>query len=103
MRVNLKFVSNEGEEPSDGFDFEMPDVPRPGDRITIQRPGQEGTSDFIVRRRLWILDYPECAPAHHHAGESVTGAIRAVTVECEFAAGPYSSEEHKRVAADRVP
>lgn len=103
MRVNLAFVSNEGVEPPDGLDFEMPDVPCPGDRITIQRPGQEGSSDFIVRRRHWTLDHPECGPPRHHVGETVTGTTRAVTVECEFAIGPYSSEEHKRVAASCAP
>ncbi len=98
MKVHVIFTPREADQPVDGLDFEMPGAPRPGDCITIQRPGQEGAMDFIVRRRYWTLEYPQCAPAPK-AGESVVGSTRAVTIECEFAVGALSSEEHKRVAA----
>jgi hypothetical protein len=98
MKVHLIFAPRDADEPIDGLEFDMPDAPRPGDRITIQRPGQEGATDFIVRQRSWMLEHPQCAPAPE-AGKSVVGSTRAVTIECEFTVGAYSSEEHKRVAA----
>ncbi len=98
MKVHVIFTPRETDQPVDGLEFDMPDVPRPGDCITIQRPGQEGATDFIVRQRYWTLEHPQCAPAPK-AGESVVGSTRAVTIECEFSVGALSSEEHKRVAA----
>jgi len=97
MRVHIVLPPTERVGPADGLVFEMPDVPRPGDFITIQRRGQEGTTDFVVRRRLWTLEHPSCAPAHPHAGEAPVGATRAVAIECEFAVGSLPSEEHWKV------
>ncbi|MFQ5954606.1 MAG: hypothetical protein ACE5JZ_06050 [Kiloniellales bacterium] len=99
MRVHVVLVPTEREEPAGGLAFEMPDVPRPGDHVTIQRSDQEGTSDFIVRRRYWTLEHPKCAPVHPHTGESIVGVTRAVTIECEFAVGSLPSEEHKKIPA----
>jgi hypothetical protein len=98
MRVHVAFIPSDHEALDDGLDFDMPGVPQPGDRITIQRPGQEGSADFIVRRAHWTLEHPVCGPLPR-AGAGVVGSARAVTIECEFAVGPLSSEEHKPLAA----
>lgn len=98
MKVSLVFAPREGEKAAQSLDFEMLDVPRPGDLVTIVRPGQEGASSFVVRRRCWTLDYPECGPANPRAGQSVVGKALAVAVECEFSVGPFASEEHQPLA-----
>ncbi len=99
-KVRVIFTPREADQPVDGLEFGMPDAPRPGDCITIQRSGQEGATDFIVRQRYWTIEYPQCAAAPK-AGESVVGGTRAATIECEFAVGALSSEEHEQIAAGR--
>ncbi len=101
MKVELVLVPVEDEEPHHKLLFEMPGVPRAGDCVMISRPGQSGSTEFIVSRTCWTLDYPE-AGSIHHAGEPIIGTTSSVTVECEFVAGPYSSEEHKSVAVGGV-
>ncbi len=102
MRVELVLTPLEEEEPHHRLVFEMPGVPRTGDCVTISRPGQSGNTEFVVNRTYWTLDHPETGSTHH-AGESLVGTTTSVTVECEFVAGPFSSEEHKRVVANSEP
>ncbi|NQV83218.1 MAG: hypothetical protein HQ494_05305 [Rhodospirillales bacterium] len=97
MKVQFLFFPEEGDEPDHTMTFDLPGVPQAGDRVTISHPGQEGCANFIVRRTRWDLDHPDPEP-HHRAGEIVVGTTCAVSVECTFAVGPYSSEEHKGVA-----
>jgi len=101
MKVELVLVPLEDKDPRHTLLFEMPGVPRAGDCVTISQPGQSGSAEFIVNRTCWTLDYPE-AGSMHHAGEFVVGTTSAVSVECEFVAGPYSFEEHKSVAVGGV-
>ena len=92
MRVRLVFVPPDGGEQDYYLDFELPGIPQVGDYISIMRPGREGTSDFIVRRTWWHLKYPNEA-----AGTADDcGSLHSVVVECEFAKGMYSSDEHLR-------
>ena len=97
MKVQFLLFPDEGDEPGHSLTFDLPGVPQAGDRVTITRPGQEGYTNFIVRRTQWDLDFPDVVTSHR-AGEIVVGTTSAVTVECAFAVGPYSSEEHKRTA-----
>ncbi len=101
MRVELVLAPVGEEEPHHRLVFEMPGVPRTGDCVTVSRPDQSGNTEFVVKRTCWTLDHPETGSTHH-AGESVVGTTTSVTVECEFVAGAFSSEEHKRVAANSV-
>jgi len=101
MKVELVLVPIEDEEPRHTLVFEMPGVPRAGDCVTISRPCQSGSTEFIVSRTCWTLDHPETGSIHH-AGESVVGVTTSVTVECQFVAGPYSFEEHRRVGVSGV-
>ncbi len=97
MMMQFLLFQNGEDEPIQSLAFDLPGVPQTGDLVTISRPDQEGCSDFIVRRVQWDLDYPD-SKTTHRADKIVIGSARAVTVECTFALGPYSSEEHKRTA-----
>jgi hypothetical protein len=95
MNVRLVFVPPGGGEADYSLDFELPSVPSPGDYISVMRPNQQGTEDFIVRRTWWTLEYPE-APVIQDAKSTVRGSAKSVSVECEFAKGNYSSEAHQK-------
>jgi len=95
MKVRLVFVPPGGGEQDYYRDFELPGIPQAGDYISVMRPGGQGTSDFIVRRTWWHLEYPNNAGVGR-ADNPVYGSVHSVVVECEFAKGMYSSEEHLR-------
>lgn len=95
MKVRLVFVPPGGGEQDYYRDFELPGIPQAGDYISIMRLGGQETSDSIVRRTWWHLEYPNTA-AVGHADNPVHGSVNSVVVECEFAKGMYSSEEHLR-------
>lgn len=86
MKVNLSFVPPGGETDY-SLPIEMPEIPRAGDYLSITRPGQSGTENFIVKRTWWNLEFDE--------SKSV-GSTSEVWVECEFALSPFSSDNHKR-------
>lgn len=93
MLVRLVFVPPGGGEADYSMDFELPEIPRPGDYITIRRGEKPYTEDFVVRRTWWSLEYPETEGFTAKEGEH--GKFRQAAVECEFAIGPFSSEDHK--------
>lgn len=95
MNVQFLLFMDEEEDPNHTLVFDLPNIPQNGDLVTISRPGQEGCTDFVVRRTQWDLDFPDDKTSHR-AGEIVIGSTAAVTVECTYTVGPYSSEEHKR-------
>ncbi len=97
MKVQFLLFQNDGDDASHSLAFELPGIPQVGDLVTISRPDQEGCTDFVVRRAQWDLNFPD-DHVSHRAGEVVIGTTTAVTVECVFSVGPYSSEEHKRTA-----
>jgi len=94
MNIQFLLFEDEGELPNHSLTFDLPGVPEVGDRVTISRPAQEGCANFMVRRRQWQLDYP-IEKTSHRAGELIIGTTSAITIECTFEVGPYSSEEHK--------
>ena len=93
LRATLVFVPPGGGEADYYLEFELPSVPQPSDYISIARSDQRGTEDFIVRRTWWYLEHSDSTlgvsdePAR-------TGTTQRVTVECEFARSPYSSDSH---------
>jgi hypothetical protein len=93
MIATLLFVPPGGGEPDHSLVFELPSVPQAGDYISVTRHDQQGTKDFIVRRSWWYLEHPETGAYEtiRHAGR-----MAGLSVECEFARGPYSSEGHRR-------
>lgn len=94
MNIQFLLFQNEGEKPSHSIMFDLPGVPQSGDLVTITRPDQEGSSNFIVRRIVWGLDYPESI-SPQRVGQPTIGKTASITVECTYALGSYASEEHK--------
>ena len=92
MKVRLVFVPPGGGEQEYYSDFELPGIPQAGDYISIMRTGTQGTSDFIVRRTWWHLEYADKAVT----GNPADGSVHSVVVECEYAKGMTSSAEHLR-------
>lgn len=95
MKVTLVFVPPDGGEQDYQLSFELPGVPQAGDYISIIGPDKQGTSDFIVRRTWWHLEYPDNS-LYGDSSNPVYGSVHSVVVECEFAKGIHSSEEHLR-------
>lgn len=91
MIVNLSFVPPGGGETDYTLPMDMPEVPHAGDYLSITRPEQEGSENFIVKRTWWSLEYNDATDK---------GVTKTIWVECEFAKGPFSSESHRR-ACDR--
>ena len=99
MRVNLTFVPPGGGEADYSLEFDMPVLPRAGDNISISRPNQTGTEDFIVRRVWWQLSHPSTGLYDDGDKPRPMGKADAVWVECEFAESGWSSEAHKKAVA----
>jgi hypothetical protein len=95
MKATLVFVPPGGGDAEYSLQFELPSVPQPGSYISITRPDQQGTEDFIVRRNLWYLEHPT-TESYETETTRQTGDMRELGVQCEFARGPYSSDEHRR-------
>jgi hypothetical protein len=51
MEATLVFVPPGGGDAEYSLQFELPSVPQPESYISITRPDQLGTEDFIVRRK----------------------------------------------------
>ena len=95
MKVTLTIVPPGGGEGEFTLDFDMPGIPQQGDYISVYRPGQMGTEDYIVRRTWWVLDFPS-TEAIQPEGNVTVGTTKSFYVECEIARGIFSSEEHSR-------
>lgn len=87
MKVNFAFVQPGGGETDYGLSFDMDELPRPGDYISISRDDSGRMEDFVVRRVHWGLKTDQ---------ENTFGKVDVVCIECEFAEGPFSSDDHKR-------
>jgi hypothetical protein len=93
MKMELNFVPPGGGETDYTMDVDLPAVPRPGDYISVSGFDPDvmpsgGTRDFIVRRTWWYIQI--------RSGEDAVGKPTTTVIECEFARGLVSSEDHKR-------
>jgi hypothetical protein len=74
--------------------FDLPEVPRVGDYISIFRPYSEAYSahseDLVVRHVWWHLQYPDTEAVTFE--ETKAGRVNDVMVECDMAIGPYARE-----------
>lgn len=100
MLVDLAFVPPGGGETDYWLQFDLPALPRPGDYIRITRPpidkdAYNGSIDFLVRKTIWHLDYPN-NEIYSSPEKAATGSTTGIVVECEFSLSPYSSESHKQ-------
>lgn len=97
MKVRLIFVPPGGGEADYSLDFDLPSLPQPGDYISVKRPDVLGTEDFIVRRTWWNLEFPD-SKLERSASDQTYGGVKTIAIECEFAKGHNSSEEHQRAS-----
>jgi hypothetical protein len=95
MKVHLALVPPGGGEAEYSLAFDLPEIPRAGDYISVMRDGQAGTEDFVVVRTRWVLNYPK-APAIQDAHDAAVGKLTEIWVECDFAIGHFSSVDHLR-------
>lgn len=96
MKVTVVIVPPGGGEAQYSLPFELPGIPQPGDYISVFRPNQSGSEDFIVRRTWWTLEYPETHPVV--TGEGPSGKLLNAYVESEISLGPNPSERHRKSA-----
>ena len=85
-----------GGEADYRLDFNLPAPPRAGEFITIARKDRApGYECFYVRSVWWDLLYPR-SDLYAEAGKDTPGELKMLAVECEFARGPFMTDEHKR-------
>ena len=91
VRVIIVVRELNRDKPDFFLPFELPEVPKVGDYISIFRPNSTlHTEDVIVRHVWWHLYYPET-----HAittNEPKAGRVQDIMVECDVALGPYASD-----------
>jgi len=87
MKARLQFVPPGGGETDYVMDAEFPELPKAGDYITIRFGEEQGTRDFIVKRTWWFLK--------HRGGDDDSAEVAEANVECYFAEGHNSTEDHK--------
>ncbi|HWU60835.1 MAG TPA: hypothetical protein VN112_02300 [Ensifer sp.] len=85
-------------KPDYSLDFELPELPRPGDYISINRPDnpEPYSEDIIVRQVWWRLHHPETA-GYSTADNQKTGKLVKVFVECDPAVGPTASDHWRDI------
>ena len=72
-------------KPASYLSFDVPELPRVGDYVSIFRgEGAVGSEDVVVRHVWWHL-------RHSNDGSGV-GNVRDIMVECDAAIGPYATE-----------
>lgn len=111
FEVMLTFVPPGGGEADYSLPMRVPALPREGDYITVMRdpnpmaakdPSYIGTEDFIVRRVWWGFKYPDNGQAYQAGDNQPIGEVSGITIECEFAVGPFSSEAHRSNAPGKA-
>lgn len=88
-------------KPEYSLTFELPEVPRVGDYISITRPDtpEPFSEDVVVRKIWWRLHHPETAGSVS-ADDVKSGSLKEIFVECDQAIGPYSLDSwHDRLTA----
>jgi hypothetical protein len=78
-------------KPDYFLEFELPEVPKSGAYISIQRPDEPAPygEDLIVEQVWWRLRHPETGGS---SSASKIGGVIEVFVECSPAIGPWSSD-----------
>ncbi|MFW6024260.1 MAG: hypothetical protein ACOC8P_01425 [Dichotomicrobium sp.] len=101
FQATFLFVPPGGGEVDYKLTFYLPQLPHPGDYVSIGRADAEepGFETFIVRRTWWEMAFPESGVTVKPETEKV-GRTTNILVECEFAYGQFSSESHKRACED---
>ena len=87
-----------GLKPMRSCAFRFPELPRPGDYLSICGPDLRAPlgEDVVVRRVWWRLDHAKAGAAGE---EEVPGQVIEIFVECDIAEGPYASGAWRQQAA----
>lgn len=102
MKIRLIFVPPGGGEADYSLLFDLPALPRPGDYISITKPKEVGTHDFIVRRTWWQLKSTETRVAVYSTDVEIVDTGCEISVECEYSIGEYAAESHKQACAGYI-
>jgi hypothetical protein len=91
VQVNIVVLEIGKLKPDFSLDFELPEVPAVGSYISILRPDtpEPYGEDLVVRKIWWRLKHPETRGAESPLAQ--IGSFHEIFVECNQAAGPYSS------------
>lgn len=66
------------------MEFDLPEIPKVGDYISVFSPDSPGRSKDIIVRHVWW---------HLVANEGDVGRVQDIMVECDVALGPYGSPQ----------
>lgn len=96
-RVEIVVREPGRKKPDYSLTFDLPEIPRVGDYISIQRPDKPDPygEDMIVRHIWWRLKHAETGSAA--ASPAKVGGIDEVWIECEPALSPYSSDSWRNL------
>ena len=84
-------------EPDFSLNFELPEIPRIGDYISIRRLDQREPfgEDVIVRHVWWRLHHPE-THGFAFSDKPAIGKLVEIYIECDPALSPHSSDSWRR-------
>ena len=97
--VKVTVVIREIQRPKPDYflDFNLPEVPKVGDYISVFRPdAPRHSEDLVVRHVWWHLKHPETRAIT--TGEPLVGSVQDIMVECDVALGPYASDRWRLMA-----
>jgi hypothetical protein len=94
VRVTIMAREPGDTKPEFSLIFELPELPRPGDYISVHYSDQQTphTEDFVVRHVWWRLETTETR-AVVPAGDERVGKLGEIFVECEMALGPWATDK----------
>lgn len=97
VKVNIVMRKAGTLKPDYSLDFDFPELPKPGDYISIHRPDKPEPygEDAIVEKVWWRLTHPE-TPGVGSTPPQV-GRVTEIIVECSPALGPYSSDHWRDI------
>lgn len=89
-------------KPDYSLNFDLPELPRVGDYISVQRPDKPEPwgEDMIVRQIWWRLKYPHTAGFENEPRPA--GSVGEIFVECDPAIGPWSSDNWLKYIGPKV-
>jgi hypothetical protein len=87
MKVAFSFVSAGDTESDYGMECELDVLPNPGDYISVRKPGERASCDFIVKRAFWSF---------HKNDKQEQAEPVDVLIVCEYVISPFSTESHKK-------
>jgi hypothetical protein len=102
VRVTI-YVRQPGDQnPDFSLVFDLPEMPRPGDYISIHRDDKETphTEDLVVQHVWWNLETTETR-SFAEQGRQRVGNLKEIVVECEMALGPWSTDKWRDMMLHR--